>query len=57
VLNLVVAFTMTAKFWSVYALAAPTVSFLALFTTQYLMFRKQVVEKIRARESAQTVCP
>ena len=55
VLNLVVAFTMTAKFWSVYALAAPTVSFVALFTAQYLMFRKQVVEKIRARESAQTV--
>lgn len=57
VLNLVVAFTMTAKFWSVYALAAPTVSFVALFATQYLMFRKQVIEKIRARESAQTVCP
>lgn len=54
VMNLVVAFTMSPRFWAVYALIAPAVTQLALFTTQYFMFRKLVIEKIRARAAGQT---
>jgi intracellular septation protein A len=54
VMNLVVAFTMTAKFWSVYALLAPAIAQLALLTAQYFMFRKHVIERIRERAQAQT---
>ncbi|MGC9953199.1 MAG: septation protein IspZ [Rhizomicrobium sp.] len=52
-LNLLVAFTMTAKFWSVYALAAPAAAQLALITAQYFMFRRHVIDRIRARAEAQ----
>ena len=52
VMNLLVAFTTTAKFWSVYALAAPAVGQLALLTTQYFMFRRLVIDRIRARAEA-----
>ena len=54
VMNLLVAFTMTAKFWSVYALLAPAIAQLALLTAQYFMFRKHVIERIRERAQAQT---
>ena len=54
VMNLLVAFTMTPKFWSVYALVAPAVAQLALLSTQYFMFRKLVIDRIRARAAAQT---
>ena len=54
VMNLLVAFTMSPRFWSVYAVFVPAASFIALFATQYFMFRKHVVEKIRARAEAQT---
>ena len=53
-LNLVVAFTMTTKFWAVYALVAPMTAQFALLSAQYLMFRKLVTDKIRAR-AAQTI--
>ena len=53
-LNLLVAFTMTTEFWAVYALIGPAIGQLALLIAQYLMFRKLVIGKIRARQSAQT---
>jgi intracellular septation protein len=53
-LNLVVAFAMTAKFWSVYAVTAPAVSFVALLGTQFMMFRKHVVARMRTRAAAQS---
>jgi intracellular septation protein len=53
-MNLVVAYTMSQKFWAVYALVVPDISLLVLFTAQYFMFRKLVVEKMRARAAAQT---
>jgi intracellular septation protein A len=49
-----VARTITPKFWSVYALAGPAIGQAALLTTQYFMFRRQVIEQIRARAAAQT---
>ena len=55
VMNLLVAFTMTAKFWSVYALAAPAAAQFALLTTQYFMFRRLVIDRIRARVEARTI--
>ncbi len=54
-MNLVVAFTMSQRFWAVYAVVVPDISLLVLFAAQYLMFRKLVIEKIRARAAAQTV--
>ena len=54
VMNVVVAFTMTAKFWSVYALLAPAIAQLILLTVLYFMFRKHVIERIRERAEAQT---
>jgi intracellular septation protein A len=52
-MNTLVTFVMSAKFWSVYALAAPSASFPALFAAQYLMFRKLVLARIKARRQAQ----
>ena len=52
--SLFVARTITPKFWSVYALAAPAVSQIALLTAQYFMFRRHVIDRIRARAAAQT---
>ena len=49
-----VARTITPKFWSVYALVAPAVGQAALLTTQYFMFRRHVIDRIRARAEAQT---
>ncbi len=49
-----VARIVTPKFWSVYALAAPAAAQLALLTTQYFLFRKQIAGRIRARAAAQT---
>ena len=49
-----VARTITPKFWSVYALVAPAIGQSALLATQYLMFRRHVIDKIRARAAAQT---
>jgi hypothetical protein len=49
-----VARTITPKFWSVYALVAPAIGQSALLATQYLMFRKHVIERIRARAEAQS---
>ena len=48
-----IARTITPKFWAVYALIAPPTSFLALFATQYAMFRRHVIDKIRARAAGQ----
>jgi intracellular septation protein A len=53
-MNTLVAFVMSAKFWSVYALLVPSGSFLVLLTAQYLMFRKLVLARIKARRQAQT---
>ena len=41
VMNLVVAFMMSEKFWSVYALAAPATAQFALLTALYFLFRKR----------------
>jgi intracellular septation protein A len=49
-----VARTITPKFWSVYALVAPAIGQAALLTTQYFMFRRLVIDRIRARAGAQT---
>jgi hypothetical protein len=49
-----VARTITPKFWSVYALVAPAVGQSALLATQYLMFRRHVIDQIRARAEAQS---
>ncbi|HEY0281336.1 MAG TPA: septation protein IspZ [Rhizomicrobium sp.] len=50
---LVIARTVTPKFWSVYALAGPAIAQLALITTQYFLFRKRVAGRIRARAATQ----
>jgi intracellular septation protein len=55
VMNLVVAFAMSEKFWSVYALIAPAAAQLALLLALYFRFRKQISERIEARAAAQTV--
>jgi intracellular septation protein A len=49
-----VARTITPKFWSVYALIAPAIGQSALLATQYFIFRKHVIDQIRARAAAQT---
>jgi intracellular septation protein len=49
VLNTLVAFVTTQKFWSIYTVIVPNTSFLALFAIQYAMFRKLVAERIKAR--------
>jgi intracellular septation protein A len=54
VLNLVVAFLASQKFWSVYALAAPALAQGALLLAFYFRFRKRIVERIRARAGAHT---
>lgn len=56
VMNLIVAFAMSDKFWSIYALAAPPVAQLALLTVFYFRFRRQIESSIAARTAiAQTV--
>ncbi len=49
VMNVVVAFAASAKFWSVYALIGPAVAQVALLIGLYFLFRKQINERIRAR--------
>ena len=49
-----VARTITPKFWSVYALVGPAIGQSALLATQYFMFRRHVIDSIRARAAAQT---
>lgn len=53
VLNLVFAFLFSAKIWSWYLAVVPPLSYMALLTVQYFMFRKHVIQKIRARAEAQ----
>lgn len=52
VMNLVVAFATSAKFWSVYALIAPAIAQIVLLTVLYLRFRKQIEARIHARSQA-----
>lgn len=54
VLNTLVAYLMTQKFWAVYTVVVPNGSFLVLFAIQFALFRRQVVERIKARRAAQT---
>jgi len=42
----------TPTFWAVYALIAPSASFLVLFAAQYAMFRKLVIGKMHARAAS-----
>ena len=51
VLNLIVAFLASQKFWSVYALAAPALAQCALLLAFYFRFRKRIVERIQARNA------
>ena len=51
-MNLVVAFTMSNKFWSVYALVAPAAAQFALLLAFYFRFRKQIEGRIAARAAA-----
>ena len=53
VLNLIVAFATTPKFWSIYALVGPAVAQVALLGALYVKFRKQIVNR-RASTAAQT---
>lgn len=52
VMNLVVAYAMTAKFWSVYALVAPAAAQFALLLAFYFRFRRQIAERMQARAAA-----
>jgi intracellular septation protein A len=52
VMNLVVAFAMSQKFWSVYALVAPAAAQFALVLAFYFRFRKQITRRIEARAAA-----
>ncbi len=52
VMNLAVAYATSAKFWSVYALAAPAAAQFALLLAFYFRFRRQIAEKIHARATA-----
>jgi intracellular septation protein A len=52
VMNLVVAFAMSEKFWSVYALIAPAAAQLALLLALYFRFRKRITSRIEARAAA-----
>ena len=54
VMNLVVAFAMSAKFWSIYALVAPAAAQLALLVALYFRFRGRIIERTRARAAAAT---
>jgi len=49
VLNLVVAFLASQKFWSIYALAGPALAQGVLLLALYFRFRKRIVERIQAR--------
>ena len=51
-MNLVVAFGMSAKFWSVYALIAPAAAQFALLLAFYFRFRRRISERIEARAAA-----
>ena len=56
VLNFVVAFTMSPKFWAIYALVAPAIALPALLGTLYFLFRKEIAARMRERQQAsQTV--
>jgi intracellular septation protein len=52
VLNLIVAFATTPKFWSIYALVGPAVAQIALLGALYFVFRKQIAGRIRERATA-----
>ena len=53
VMNLVVAFAASQKFWSVYALVAPATAQFALLCTFYFMFRKRIALRLHARAQTQ----
>jgi len=52
ILNLVVAFSTSAKFWSVYALIGPAAAQLALLIAFYFRFRRQIAGSMQARAAA-----
>jgi intracellular septation protein len=52
VMNLVVAFAASEKFWSIYALAAPATAQMALLTALYFLFRKRIAARMRERGAA-----
>ncbi|MBU6296917.1 MAG: septation protein IspZ [Alphaproteobacteria bacterium] len=55
VLNLLFAFLTSQLIWSWYLAVVPPLSYVGLLAVQYLMFRKHVLEKIRVRQTNQTV--
>lgn len=52
VLNVVVAFAASAKFWAIYALIGPAVAQVVLLVALYIRFRKQILARIQARSQA-----
>jgi len=52
VMNLLVAFAMSEKFWAVYALIAPAAAQFALLLALYFRFRKRITSRIEARAAA-----
>jgi intracellular septation protein A len=54
VMNLIVAFGTSPKFWSVYALIGPAVAQFALLLVFYFRFRRQISESIEARAASAT---
>jgi intracellular septation protein A len=55
VLNLVVVWLASAKFWAIYALLGPTVAQGVLLVVFYFCFRKQITERIHQRQSQAAV--
>jgi intracellular septation protein len=51
VLNLVVLWLASTRFWAVYALLGPTVAQAVLLVVLYFCFRKQVIARIRKRQA------
>jgi len=52
VLNLLVAFFASEKFWAAYALLGPALAQCVLLTALYFRFRKRILVRIRARQAA-----
>jgi intracellular septation protein A len=52
VMNLIVAFAMSDKFWSIYALVAPPAAQFVLLTIFYFRFRRRIESRIAARAAA-----
>jgi intracellular septation protein A len=53
VVNLIVVWLASQKFWAIYALVGPTAAQLILLTMFYFRFRKRIMVRIRQRKAAQ----